>query len=316
MIAVLGITTPIFLLILLGYAATRFRVIGPDDVRSLGTFVVRFALPALIVHALSTRPLREVIDVRFLLVYAAASLVVFGFVYAVARFGLKRGPAASAVHALGAASPNSGFVGFPVASLVVGPPTAATALALAMTVENVVTIPLALAVAESEAHAGTPIARVAALVAGRLAKNPMILAIVVGMIVSASGVGLPAVLAKPIGMLAAASGATALFVIGGALAGGGVGDVAKEALLPVSAKLLLHPLVTLGGLAVLPLASADLRLSLLVITASPMLTIYALLGRPYGRERICAAALVMATVASFFSLSALLWFTGATAVTH
>ncbi len=311
MLAVLGITTPIFLLILLGFLATRWGALGREDVRSLGTFVVRFALPALIVHALASRPLRDVFDVRFLLAYAAASLTVFTVVYAVARFGLRRGIAASAVHGLGAAAPNSGFVGFPVAAMVVGPTTAATALALAMTVENVVVIPLALAVAETEAHADTPFARMVAEVGRRLLRNPLILAIAVGMVISATGVGLPAVLAKPIDMLAAASGATALIVIGGALAGTDPRAVAGEALLPVSAKLVLHPLAVTAALTVLPVASPDLGLSLQLFTAAPMLTIYALLGRPYGREPICAAALVMATVASFFTLSTVLWLVGA-----
>jgi predicted permease len=176
--------------------------------------------------------------------------------------------------------------------------------------ENVLTIPIALAVAESEAHAGAGLRDLVTKVGARLARNPMILAIVVGMLVSSTGVGLPAVLAKPIDMLAAASGATALFVIGGALAGGDRRDLTAEMLLPVLGKLLLHPLVTIGLLTVVSGIAHDLRLSLMILTASPMLTIYALLGRPFGRERICAAALLAATVASFFTLTALLWAVG------
>jgi predicted permease len=81
-------------------------------------------------------------------------------------------------------------------------------------VENVVLLPLTLALAES--GGGVRSWRVAlAQSLRRLVVNPLILAIGSGFAVAIAGVTLPAPVAHAIDMLSAASAAVALFVIGG-----------------------------------------------------------------------------------------------------
>ena len=93
---VLATTIPIFLLIAAGYGAARAGLIDPADVRTLGRFVLNFALPALIVRALAGRRMSELTDLRYVAVYGAASLTVFALVFAIARFVRGRSQAASA----------------------------------------------------------------------------------------------------------------------------------------------------------------------------------------------------------------------------
>lgn len=73
---VLAITGPIYLVIALGYLAVRAGVFSKADMAVLGRFVVKFALPALIFTALSQRPVSEILNSQFMLVYAAGSLTV------------------------------------------------------------------------------------------------------------------------------------------------------------------------------------------------------------------------------------------------
>jgi len=84
-VSVLAVTAPIFLIVALGFAAVRIGWIGPSDARALGGFVLRFAMPALIFKALSSRPLAEIADIRLLASYAAASLIAFAAVFACSR---------------------------------------------------------------------------------------------------------------------------------------------------------------------------------------------------------------------------------------
>ena len=56
MLQTLAITGSIYLVIALGFLGVRFGVFSRTDMRVLGTFVVRFALPALVFTALSLRP--------------------------------------------------------------------------------------------------------------------------------------------------------------------------------------------------------------------------------------------------------------------
>jgi predicted permease len=64
MLQTLAITGPIYLVIALGLLAGRVGVFGKPYMRVLGTYVVEFALPALVFTALSQRPVSEVMNGR------------------------------------------------------------------------------------------------------------------------------------------------------------------------------------------------------------------------------------------------------------
>ncbi len=305
MLDVLSITLPIFILIALGYVATRFGATSAADVRALGGFVLRFALPALIFKSLAQRPFAEIANGDYLLVYALGSLAAFAVAFAWARAWRPGDLAADAYQALGSSSSNSGFVGYPIALLVVGPP-AAVALALCMAVENVIVIPLALTLAESAGHRGKSAPAIFAHILGRLARNPLIIGIALGAAASLSGIKLPTPIFRSVDMLALASGALALFTVGGSLVGLRLGGVVVDAARVVVGKLALHPLAVFAALTLTPHLDPQLRKAMLIYASAPMLGIYPLLGRSYGQEHIGAAALMAATALSFFTVSGLL----------
>lgn len=72
----LAITGPIYLVIGLGFFAVRLAIFTKADTHVLGTFVVKFALPALISTSLSQWPVAEILNGRYLLDYAFGSLAV------------------------------------------------------------------------------------------------------------------------------------------------------------------------------------------------------------------------------------------------
>ena len=53
--------------------------------------------------------------------------------------------------------------------------------------------------------------------------------------------------------------------------------------------------------------SPELRTGVLLATACPMFGIYPILAQRQGHDGLAAAALLGTTVASFFTISALLW---------
>ncbi len=309
MLDVLSITLPIFCLIALGYASTRFAVTSRADIAALGQFVIRFALPALIFRSLYQRSPGEIVNWDYLLALSLASLFVFAVAFAAARVFAGASVTASAIQALGSSLSNSGFIGYPIVSLFLGP-TIGAALALQMIVENAVIFPLALVLAEFGEHKGKGIGSILVHLAGRLAKNPLIIAILCGLGAALTGLKPPVALSRTIDLLAGASGAVALFVVGGALFGlrlmGMVGDISRI----VAGKLILHPLAVVAALKLTPALDGDMKKAMLIFAAAPVFTIFPLIGRPYGQEQIGAAVLMTATVLSFFTISALLVFLG------
>lgn len=309
MLQTLAITGPIYLVIALGFLAGHFAVFSKADMRVLGTFVVKFALPALVFTALSQRPVGEILNARYILAYAVGSLVVMLVAFAWGWWRQGKSFTLSTLCGLGMSSSNSGFIGYPIAVQVVGPGSAAVALAMCMVIENLLMIPLTLAMAESgaDATAGRKWHRVALQSLAQLARNPIILAMLGGFGVALLSLPISGVLARTINMLAMSSAAVSLFVIGGVLVGLQMKGMRRDVSAIALGKLLLHPLAV-GSMVWLVLPNDPMLRGAAVIYASvPMLSIYPILAQKYGFEGFCAAALLLATVLSFVSISAILW---------
>lgn len=309
MLELFSITAPIFLLIGLGYVAVRFGIVTRQQAQGLAAFVLNFALPALIIDALSTRPFAELIDVRYLAAYGVGSLLAFGAMLALMLVVLRRPLSHAAMAALGSAGSNSGFIGYPVAVLAVGE-IAATGLALNMMIENMLIIPLALALAESGAQSGESVPVVLRRTFTRLVRNPIIIGIVIGTALSLAGGVLPGPVDTALSMMATASAPVALFVIGAALVGLRLGGMAGDIGLIVAAKLVLHPLAVLLGFLLIGGVEPVLVTVGIILASVPMLSVYPIFGQRFGMEQLCAAALMLATIAAFFTITAALGLLG------
>ena len=242
MLAILGITAPIFILIGIGFLACRSQVVSREQAAGMGRFVITFALPALVIKALLERPLDQVINWNYIFAYAAGSLAAFGVGYGVSRWVRGDSRSGSALAGLGSSVSNSGFVGYPIVVMVVGSP-AAVALALGMMVENLLMIPLALTLAEMGRQNDGSAWRALSGTLKSLVRHPILIAITLGLGMAILGVRPPAVIMRVIEMLAMASAPVALFVIGASLNGLKVGALYADMAQLAVGKLLLHPLL-------------------------------------------------------------------------
>ena len=301
---VLAITGPIFILVALGFVTARGGLISAEQVRGMGTFVITFALPALVFKAVSERKLSEVLHPEFLLAYAVAALATFAIGFFIAKRLRKENLSTSSILAMGMSVSNSGFVGFPIAYMVVGQ-TAALGMALVMLVENLLMLPLALALAEAGRQSGSGKAVLQETLL-RLAKNPLIIAIVLGLLFSVMDWHLPSVPVKVIDMLAGASAPVALFVIGATLNSlkgqASVVDVIQTS----TGKLIIQPLLLFIAFGFTAGIDPLLMVAGMISAGAPMMTIFPILGQRYGLEARCAAALVINLVLAFFTINGLL----------
>jgi predicted permease len=304
MLEILAITGPIYFCIAVGFAVTRWGLFAKAEMRVLGKFVINLALPALLFNAISQRPLREVMHADYLLAYALGSMTVMLSGYAWARYVQRNTPSYQAYFAMGMSCSNSGYVGYPVAQLALGP-VAGVALALNMVVENLLMLPvLSDAGNKSEGHA----LKVLGQAVARLLTNPMILAILLGFAYSLSGLQLPGPVARTINVFAQATSALALCVIGGTLVGLQIKGMRRQVSKITVAKLTLHPLaVWVFATWIVPVSDPELRMAAVVFAAMPMLGIFPIMAQRHGHEDTAAAALLITTIASFFTLSGLLW---------
>ena len=307
MLQTLAITGPIYVVIALGFLAGHFGIFSKPDMRVLGNFVVKFALPALVFTAISQRPVREILNGRYVLDYALGSIAVMLTAFAWGWFRQGKSFTMSAICGLGMASSNSGYIGYPIAVQALGESPAAIALAMCMLVENLLMIPLVLSMADAGTAGGRRWPKVLQHSFVQLARNPIVLAIVLGFGVALLEIHVTPTLSKTINMLALSSTAVALFVIGGSLVGLKTKGMRRDVSAIALGKLLLHPLAVGTLVWLLPPSDPSLGAAAVVFASVPMLSIYPILAQKYGLESFCAAALLLTTTLSFVTISAILW---------
>ena len=309
MMAVLGITLPIFAAVALGYICTRAGLFKSSDMAILGRFVMSLALPALLFLAVATRDFSEVFDLRYMAVFALGALATMALSFA----GFTAAGVASsrrAVAVMGATCPNSGFIGYPL-MLMAFPDIAGQILALNFLVENFLIIPLCLVLFELAQPGGAGLGgRLMSVMLGVL-RRPFVIALLAGLAVSALGLSLPATLTRTAEIFAQSAAALALFSIGGALVGLPLKGNRAIASATALSKLVLHPAMVFCALLALPLMgfaplTGDLRVAVILSAAIPMFSIYVVFASELGHEGMASIAQIIATALSFFTISALM----------
>lgn len=308
--AVVDVVLPVFGLILVGYLAGRFRILGQESSEALNNFVYFFALPALLFVGMARVSAQDVLNLPFLAAFLGGIFIVFVLALVVARFAFPGSGAARTLGALSAVFANTGYMGIPLFLTAFGPdgvlPAVIGAVAMAAIVmaAGVVMIELALS-------AGSGFVKALANVGRAVALNPLVIGSVAGFVWNAASFGLPKPIATFADLLGAAAGPAALFAIGLFLASQSLnalmgGRRAVEVVWLLSLKLVVQPLVTwwiarLVGLDQFWTASA------VILSALPTGALIFVLARQYGVYVERASAVILAsTVVSVVTLSAIM----------
>ncbi|MGF1472844.1 MAG: AEC family transporter [Rubrobacteraceae bacterium] len=237
---ILNTALPFFALIFCGYGAGRFRLLSPAAVTGINSFVFYFALPVFIFNLMATAPLVEVFSVRFMGIYLGVGLAVYAASAIVGRivFGTTLGE--SAIQGASAALGNTGYMGLPLVAAAFGR-EATIPLLLGLTIEAAILIPLTVVIIESDKGFGGQWRKLISSVSGSLVRNPLIVAIFAGVLVSGLGPDLPTPIANFTDLLGNAAGPCALFALGATLAAFPVSAGLPETSYMSAFKLLVHP---------------------------------------------------------------------------
>ncbi|MGW1075628.1 AEC family transporter [Streptomyces sp. NPDC002537] len=199
---------PVWTVTALGWAAGRFRVLGPHAQPVLGRFAFTFAMPALLFLTLSAAPVGKIADPG-VAVFAIGLLAVFGVGLLLSRAVFRMRPADRAVNAMTASYVNSANLGIPVAVGVLGD---TTFIAAAAVFQMLFVTPLIMVLIDLDVHRG---------VRGQWRRfvqlpfrNPVIAASAAGVVVSALGWRLPAEVVQAIRTVGGAGVPAALFALG------------------------------------------------------------------------------------------------------
>lgn len=299
MLAVLVQTLPFFGLIALGYGAARSGFFPEAATAALTRFVFYFALSAMLFRFAANLSIADLLDTRFLMAYFWATLLVYLVVTAAAL--IRRLPVEeAALEAQCGVIGNVGFLGIPMLVLLLG--EAAVGPVLMVLMVDLVFFGSLIVVLITGAREGRMSPAILRVVGLGLLRNPMIVAIIAGLAVSALALPVPGPVNDFLGLLGAAATPGALFAIGASLASKSAERQIVAGWLS-TAKLVLHPLaVAVAALAIFriePYAAGAMIAAAALPTAG---NVY-ILAQHYGVAPLRASAtILLSTLASVLTI--------------
>ena len=293
MTAIVDSFFPLLALILLGWFLRRRSLLGAAAARELTAFVVWLALPSLLFEAIAGASWQQLWQPRFVIAYAGAMVATFALTF---WWLPKAQPFADrCLDCFGATYANSGFIGIPLSVLLLGkealiPATIATLLTAVLL--------FAVGIVMLELGAGShtrPFASIAKATRA-VARNPLVVATVLGGLWSASGWTMPQAPHRLLELLSGAAGPCALVSIGALLAQPAPAGGTAAPLTPiVVAKLVVLPaLCALLAIEVFALPPVW-AITAVLLNALPTGTGPFMLAEFYGRDVARASRIMFVT---------------------
>ena len=302
---VFQVILPILILLMMGYLSVIIKLVTPEQIKSLSAFVIKIALPAFLIHALSGKNLHDIWHPAYFIAYGGGSLILFFLAFVIYRTYFNNSLTHSAVISMGASMSNTGFMGTAILTMLMGA-HAAIYISLTLIIENLVIIALMLILAEAGLHQQQKLLPLLKQTFCNLLKNPVIIAIIIGMGCILLGLHLPTKLDQALELLGRTASPLALFAIGGSLVGIGITSVNTQSILLAGFNVILMPAVIFGLFLLLPNVSQEMLYAGTLIAALPMPIAFGIFGQAYGLNERALTPLMLSTIVGFIGVSSLI----------
>ncbi len=341
---ILTVILPIYLLIGLGFVSVWREWLPKESVAGFGIFVRNFALPCAIFLVVAQRDLTEVLHPGFMLAFAVASLLSFTVSYSFARRVAGHAASMVGILALAGSMSNGLMIGIPLITGLFGV-SALSVIAQQLVIENALVLPLGLALAElgraqeqeqaqalaqkkAQGPASTTVGRaprsglasrlgsVMRKTAFRVVTNPLIAALLLGLLVSLLNLPLPEAMVRSIDLLAASVGGMALVFIGAMLYGTDLRAALRGVMAAIAVKSAFHPLamaLSFWGVMLLwqamgwlPIPPVYINASIIIATL-PTIGVLPAVAAGFGHGRSISLAVLVMTVISMVTTPLTVW---------
>lgn len=302
---IFSVILPIFLLLFCGYTSVKLNLMTKEQISALGAFVIKIALPALLLHALSAKDVSELWYPSFLMVYAAVTTLLFSITFYLSRQIFKNKLSHSAILSLGSSMSNTGLIGAAVLTLLMGNQSTLY-ISLIVILESMLLIPTVLILAEVGLLKQSNILAILKSTLITLIKTPLFLAVVFGLIFAMFQIQIPEQLDQVLALIGQTASPLALFVIGGGMVGLSIRYITPQSIYLVVSKNIVMPILVFIGLSTFTNVSKEMLYAGTLIAALPMPSLFGILGQIYGLNEKAFTPLMMSTIVGFIVVSGLI----------
>lgn len=304
MLAILTSLVPVFLVIGLGFVLKRRGFPGEEIWAPLDQLNYFVLFPALLLNTLATADLSSFDVWPMAAALATGQLTIIVILVTIQYFRKMNGPEFSSVFQ-GAVRWNT-FVALAAIASLYGKPgvtMAAVAVAVLVPIANTSCV-----IALTRYAQGMPIHPL--VIGKQLAKNPLLIACVVGIFLNATGIGLTPSLATTAQIIGAASLTLGLLSVGAGLRIGHMIEEKNAVLYTSTLKLLLMPLLMMGACMLFGVEGLP-RLVVLICASVPGATSSYVLARQLGGHvEMMASIITGGTILAVITMPLMLWIYG------
>lgn len=285
----------LFAILFTGYFLRKIKFLDDAMNHGLNKFIVYFAYPCMIVHNLGTLEMNRALAFNFLLMLVLSLVCLFaysGFLYLYNK-ARKVPRDISHIAELSAASPNNGFMGFPISLLFFGEQGLFLMLAhnAALNFYFFTYGLKAMRRNKDEVRRRTPRAVLRSIL--KVLVNPNIIALIIGFLVSLLGAGLPEAVDEYLLYLGNVSTPMAMIFIGSTLADCKMAEIIKDHIVIEATfhKLVFLPFLTWALVVLLPV---DPLLKAILVLAScfPAAATISMLAEQEGEDQTIASKIL------------------------
>ncbi len=296
-----NVTVPIFLVMVIGWGLRQIGMLDENFVTVANRFNFKVTLPFMLFRDISAVNIREVFDLKYVLFCALASTACFWLIWGGTRLFLKeksmRGAFVQASFRSSAAVMGLAFIQNIYGSSAMGPLMIIGAVPL----YNIYSVLVLTFEAEEDGDGrGTDKIKKACV---NIAKNPIIIAIFLGMAAALLNLQFPVMIDKTVNTVAQMATPLALIVIGAGFEGKKALAKMKPTLAAAAIKLVVQPLVMLPAAAALGF-TGEKMIGILIMLASPTTPSCYIMAKSMKNDGVLTASIVvMTTLLAAFTLT-------------
>jgi len=295
-LALATLTAPLFLLVFVGYALSRWGRWPKAGSDALTRFVFAVAIPALLFRLMSDFSRLPPVDTRLLIAYFGGCIVTFVAARVVAAKAFGMDGASQSIFGVGTIFSNTVLLGIPLAKVTLG--EAALPSVSLVIVFNSLLLWTLVTVSVEWARNRDLSARGLGKTAAGVVTNPVVAGILLGTAFGFTGLPLPGFAADTLGLMSQAAVPMSLIVLGMGLAEYGISEGWQASLALAVLKLALFPLVVYALAVALALPSRETQ-AIVMLASLPVGANVYLMARQFGAlEGPVAASLVVTTLAA------------------
>jgi len=307
--ALINVVIPVFGIILTGYLAGRFDVLGPESAAALNRFVYYFAIPAALFIFAARAPIDRIFNWPFIGAFVSGSVLTLLIALIVGRLWFRHDTATLSVAGVTAVFGQVIGIGLPLLLTAYGPDGALPPIVAAL-IYVVLFLTSIIAVLEAARTSELSPLRMASQLAGTLLRNPVAISPLLGVLYSMTALPLPKAVSNYLDLMAAAVGPAALFAVGLSLVGRKLTSNAGEVIWPSALKTVVNPILAFVLVTYVFVMDSFWSQAAVILSAMPVGTNPYVVAQQYDVHiETVSPTIVVSTAMSVVTIFfALIWF--------